>query len=225
MFEKKNFYDLMLSMPIASTSLFNTLNPVYNNQNNPGKPAHLLCLREFLYYHTHLLLSSPLAIGFHRQSPQYKNLKTLNDTLNDLNSEVINQGNSRKHFFSIFLNIKETIKKISFNQPQYGLILFKLKFKDNSAIVGFLVWLASLTCDRFVNVKSGEPAAVFVFLPEIKVVELNLPESAAAGLLFPNEPSHHYPNPPTPHFHEPIHTPKTRINNYFANYEYQEDLR
>jgi len=35
---------------------------------------------------------------------------------------------------------------------------------------------------RCVNVNSSEPAAVFVFLPVLKVVDLLLPESAAAGL-------------------------------------------
>jgi hypothetical protein len=43
-------------------------------------------------------------------------------------------------------------------------------------------WCAFLKCDRCIN--TGESAAVFGFLLRIKVVELLLPETAAAGSLF-----------------------------------------
>ncbi len=92
-----------------------------------------------------------------------------------------------------------------------------IKFENTYDIIFLFLLITALKFGRFTN--SGEPAAVVDLLSQSVACESALPKSAAAGLLFPNEPSPHYPNPPTPHFHEPIHTPKTSINISIANYK------
>ena len=58
-------------------------------------------------------------------------------------------------------------------------------FDYNSAMLN--LWqdyiVRAIICARFVNVKSGGPAAVFGFLVRVKVVERIQPESTAVGLL------------------------------------------
>ena len=98
-----------------------------------------------------------------------------------------------------------------------GRVFTRLIFKNNPDIVALSIQIADL--QGWQCVKIGEPAAGFGFLVQIKGRILLLPKSTAAGLLFSNEPSPHYPNPPTPHFHKTLHTPKTGINISIANYK------
>ncbi len=97
------------------------------------------------------------------------------------------------------------------------LVFVRMKYENTYDIIFLFLLITALKFDRFPN--SGEPAAVVDLLSQSVACESALPKSAAAGLLFSNEPSPHYPNPPTPHLHEPIHTPKTSINISIANYK------
>jgi hypothetical protein len=72
----------------------------------------------------------------------------------------------------------------------------------------------AIKCDRCIN--TGEPAAVFVFPRQIKVVEFILPETAAAGSLF--HPSPITPLPHYPIFIKPLNIQKTRIKKSCVNH-------
>jgi hypothetical protein len=152
MFEKNVFYDLMLHVPIASSSLSNSLEPVNNRQNYHGKPPTWLCLHRFLCYHIPLSLSSSLPTCSHRQSPQLKKAKFFTG----LTIEVRKSVESKKNFFSIFFNIQETKKEISTKPPRCRLNLVKQKFRNNHGIVCLVLLITTLNYGRFAN--SGEPA-------------------------------------------------------------------
>jgi len=66
--------------------------------------------------------------------------------------------------------------------------IFLLTIDKNHPFLLFIIGIVNyhrckaFICDDCIN--TGEPAAVFGYLPEIKVVEVILPKSIAAGLLF-----------------------------------------
>ncbi len=180
MFEKNNFYDLMLHVPIASSSLSNSLSSVNTRQNYHGKPTSWFCLSRFLCYHIPLSLSRSFTSFDHQQPPQLKKAKALTG----LTVKIIKSVKSRKNFFSIFFNMEETKKEISTKPPRCRLILIKQKFRNNYEIVGLFLLITALKYKRFAN--SGEPAAVVGFNLQRMSNILLLPKSTAAGLLFCN---------------------------------------
>ncbi len=76
------------------------------------------------------------------------------------------------------------------------LVFVRMKYENTYDIIFLSLLITALKFDRFPN--SGEPAAVIGLLSQSMTCESSLPKSSAAGLLFPNEPSPHYPNPPFP---------------------------
>jgi len=71
-----------------------------------------------------------------------------------------------------------------------NICLFEWIFYIKKMAMSMAILSASISTNRFTAfscddcINTGEPAAVHVFLPEIKVVEVILPKSIAAGLLF-----------------------------------------
>jgi len=178
MFDKSNIFDLTLSVPTDSFSLFNTQNPGNTCNKDPLKSIAFFASDKTLFYYNQLLLSTHHILCYHRNSQQITSRKTIVDIPGKDKKSL-----KRSHrFFAIFFYEKENEHRILNNFNQISLYLFNVKIKLNSGIIGFLLLRITFYCDRCIN--TGEPAAVFVFPRQIKVVEFILPESNAAGSLF-----------------------------------------
>jgi hypothetical protein len=189
MYDNSNIFDLTLSVPADSCSLFNTQYTRKSCNKDPLETNTFFAFDNNLLYYNQQLLSTRHLLDYSKESPETTPRK----------ARVVLPGKDRKsvkfqrHFFVIFFNEKEIEHRLLNNLNQISLDLFNVKYKLNSGFDEFFYLCIALQlticinksialiCDRFVN--AGEPGAVIVFPIKIKVVEQIRPEFVAAGSL------------------------------------------
>jgi hypothetical protein len=192
MYDNSNIFDLTLSIPADSCSLFNTQYTRKSFYKDPLETNSCFAFDNNLLYYNQQLLSTRHLLDYSKESPETTTRK----------ARVVLPGKDRKsvkfrrHFFVIFFNEKEIEHRLLNNLNQISLDLFNVKYKLNSGFdVIFYLCIAlqltiyinksiALICDRFVN--AGEPAAVVESLKERSLVICHLSLGGGFGTFILN---------------------------------------